>query len=71
MKSYEKYKESGVEWLGEIPEHWINQRIDWITALVRGNTGFKKDELLDQISYSSFFSNFNVLNLFAPILIIP
>jgi len=22
MKRYEKYKDSGVEWLGEIPEHW-------------------------------------------------
>ncbi len=22
MKKYEKYKNSGVEWLGEIPEHW-------------------------------------------------
>jgi type I restriction enzyme, S subunit len=22
MKQYEKYKDSGIEWLGEIPEHW-------------------------------------------------
>ena len=22
MKQYEKYKPSGIEWLGEIPEHW-------------------------------------------------
>ena len=22
MKKYDKYKNSGVEWLGEIPEHW-------------------------------------------------
>lgn len=22
MRTYEKYKESGVEWIGEIPEHW-------------------------------------------------
>ena len=22
MKPYPKYKDSGVEWLGEIPEHW-------------------------------------------------
>ena len=22
MKTYPKYKDSGVEWLGEIPEHW-------------------------------------------------
>jgi type I restriction enzyme S subunit len=22
VPTYERYKESGVEWLGEIPEHW-------------------------------------------------
>lgn len=22
MKKYNNYKNSGVEWLGEIPEHW-------------------------------------------------
>ena len=22
MKKYDQYKNSGVEWLGEIPEHW-------------------------------------------------
>ena len=39
-------KDSGIEWLGEIPEHWTSYRIDWVTDIVRGNTGFKKDELL-------------------------
>jgi len=46
-KPYLKYKESGVEWLGEVPEHWESYRIDWVSTIVRGNTGFKKDELLD------------------------
>ncbi len=22
MKKYPKYKPSGIEWIGEIPEHW-------------------------------------------------
>jgi len=22
MKTYPKYKESGIEWIGQIPEHW-------------------------------------------------
>ena len=47
-KPYPKYKESGVEWLGEVPEHWEKYRIDWITTIIRGNTGFKKDELLNK-----------------------
>ena len=26
MKTYEKYKDSGVEWIGEVPEHWEKHR---------------------------------------------
>jgi len=25
-KAYAKYKDSGVEWLGEVPEHWRSKR---------------------------------------------
>nr|WP_315218421.1 restriction endonuclease subunit S [uncultured Flavobacterium sp.] len=46
-----KMKDSGIEWLGEIPEHWTSYRIDWVTNIVRGNTGFKKDELLENGEY--------------------
>jgi type I restriction enzyme S subunit len=44
-------KDSGIEWLGEIPEHWESYRIDWVAKIVRGNTGFRKDELLDSGEY--------------------
>lgn len=47
MMKYEKYKPSEVHWLGNKPLHWRTYRIDWITAFVRGNTGLKKDELLE------------------------
>jgi len=23
LPRYERYKDSGVEWLGEVPEHWV------------------------------------------------
>lgn len=46
-----KMKDSGFAWLGKIPEHWISYRIDWVTNIVRGNTGFKKDELLNSGEY--------------------
>lgn len=32
MKRYEKYKDSGVDWIGEIPEHWECKRLGtWFT----------------------------------------
>ncbi len=48
---YPSYKDSGVEWLGEIPEGWEDYRIDWVNTIIRGNTGFKKDELLNTGEY--------------------
>ncbi len=48
MKRYDSYKDSGIEWIGEIPAHWKLRRIDWIANIIRGNTGFKKDELLEK-----------------------
>lgn len=27
MKTYEKYKPSGIEWVGDVPEHWSNVRL--------------------------------------------
>ena len=51
MKRYDSYKDSGAEWLGEIPENWQSYRIDWISKIVRGNTGFKRDELLESGEY--------------------
>lgn len=32
---YPKYKDSGVEWLGDVPEHWEIDRIKWSTACCR------------------------------------
>ena len=33
---YESYKESGVEWLGEVPEHWEVISIKWLSPVQRG-----------------------------------
>jgi type I restriction enzyme, S subunit len=33
-QGYEKYKESGVEWLGAIPEHWEVKRLGLITEVI-------------------------------------
>jgi type I restriction enzyme S subunit len=36
IKRYEAYKDSGVEWLGEVPAHWLEQRVKDIALLERG-----------------------------------
>lgn len=36
LKRYPAYKDSGVDWLGEIPTHWNISRISELTTLVNG-----------------------------------
>jgi len=34
MKLYPKYKDSGIEWIGEVPEHWEVKRIKYFFRLI-------------------------------------
>lgn len=46
---YPKYKDSGVEWLGEVPEHWSVSRLgyeSWVRARL-GWKGLKADEYVE------------------------
>ena len=36
MKQYETYKESGAEWIGEIPESWKSVNLKWISNITKG-----------------------------------
>ena len=36
MERYEKYKESGIEWIGEIPEHWDVKKLKFIGKSIMG-----------------------------------
>ena len=46
-----KLKPSGIEWLGDIPEHWEVVKLTGVSSFVRGNSSFKKDELLSKGKY--------------------
>ena len=35
-RPYPKYKDSGVEWLGDVPEHWVQKAIKWESNVARG-----------------------------------
>lgn len=40
---YESYKDSGVEWLGEVPEHWIIAKTSRFFKIAMGQTILKED----------------------------
>ena len=44
MKKYETYKPSGIEWIDEIPSHWENVSIKWISKIFAGGTPSKDKE---------------------------
>ncbi|MBE9592157.1 MAG: hypothetical protein IMF19_01630, partial [Proteobacteria bacterium] len=35
-KPYLKYKDSGIDWIGEIPEHWEVKPIKYVGEIVLG-----------------------------------
>ena len=43
MKKYNSYKDSGVEWIGEIPSHWTKSKLKFVSEIVTGNTPPTKD----------------------------
>ena len=49
--SPKKTKNSGIEWIGEIPDNWRIERVYGLCEIVRGNSSFKKDELLTNGKY--------------------
>lgn len=52
MERYEKYKNSGIEWIGEIPEHWEIKRLKYMGYLYGGLAG-KSSNHFNQISNSN------------------
>lgn len=45
MKRYERYRDSGIKWMGEIPEHWESTRIVNLLSL-KTERGFANEKLL-------------------------
>ena len=43
MERYKEYKDSGVQWLGEIPSHWETPRLNQIGKYVNGYAFKPKD----------------------------
>nr|WP_319401819.1 restriction endonuclease subunit S [uncultured Carboxylicivirga sp.] len=48
---YAKYKDSGVEWLGQIPENWQPKRLKFITSKIVDGTHFTPDYIEEGIPF--------------------
>lgn len=44
MQKYNAYKDSGVEWLGEIPSHWKSLANKYIFTIKKNLVGKKSSE---------------------------
>ena len=49
MNPYPRYRDSGVEWLGDVPEHWDLKQLGLIGSLFKGSGGTKEDEVEDGV----------------------
>jgi len=52
VKRYDVYKDSGVEWLGEIPEHWETRRIKYIFNEINERSENGNEDLLSVSQYT-------------------
>ena len=63
MKKYKKYKDSGIEWIGEIPEHWEVKRVATLGIFSKGK-GIPRSELKDNgcpaILYGDIYTKYNI-----------
>lgn len=64
-QKYVEYKDSGVEWLGEIPSHWLNTKVKY-EAYVKARVGWhglKSDDFTDEGPYLVTGSDFKGTNI--------
>ncbi len=61
MKKYDSYKDSGIEWIGEIPSHWEVKRFGHLFSFSRG-LGITKQDLKDEgipcVNYGEIHSKY-------------
>ena len=71
-KKYPSYKDSGVEWLGEIPSEWINSKLKYHAFIYNGNSisdneksayeNLDKETSIPYVSTKDIDSNFLTIN---------
>lgn len=64
MQRYDSYKDSGIQWLGEIPSHWEVKRIASLGFFSKGG-GFSRNDLVEEdglpaILYGDIYTKYNI-----------
>jgi type I restriction enzyme S subunit len=62
MPKYEVYKDSGVEWLGEIPESWDIKRIKYLFSEINERSNDGEEKLLSVSQYTGITIKSDKLN---------
>jgi type I restriction enzyme S subunit len=60
MKKYDKYKDSGIEWIGEIPEHWNVDKLGWqgyFSASGIDKKDVPGEPMVKMINYTDIYGN--------------
>jgi restriction endonuclease S subunit len=74
MKRYERYKDSGVEWIGEIPEHWGVIKLKYVTKLAYGDSlpteNREEEGEVDVFGSNGKVGTHNVANTLSPVIIV-
>ena len=59
MEGYEKYKDSGVEWIGEIPEGWGVKKLKYIADARPSNIDKKSKENEESVFLCNYVDVYN------------
>ncbi|MGI6332771.1 MAG: restriction endonuclease subunit S [Zhaonellaceae bacterium] len=68
-----KMKDSGIEWIGEIPEHWDVIKLKYVTKLVYGDslpTENREEGEVDVFGSNGKVGTHNVANTLSPVIIV-
>jgi len=57
MKPYPTYKDSGIEWIGEIPKDWEVKKLKYFDSVIMGQSPDSEDCNKDRIGISFLQGN--------------